>query len=385
MNFSKKIETSQGGSSNVASGDWDTYNESIWNAFDVDSTKDAKGREVKSSDVIGVLNFIADLGNQPQPPASMQSKFTVPAEGEENSPEELARLEEYPNNWFEWVDEWKEGKKTTIRKIFWNQQPQETLVLAVDFPSIPVDYALHPMVDSEDPDVKPLRIDYNGKFKNAFERQVSNEVLWKTGKFGAKDIKYKITTACGNIQEYQNDGHDLSYLVQATCNWEVVMTKNVDGDKTYYNIKIKNPTAIQDIKTRKDNYTVAEQLEDNKCDIPFTGILFDAEEDHYSKEQLQQLRHFWIEQAKRAVQIDRNEGTDRDGEWLKGVNFVDSGLGKALKKFGLLDSSTSNSSSQSNAAGKPSEPKQSAPEKKQPAKQAPSEPEADNFDDQIPF
>ena len=385
MTFSKKQETTQSTGS-TSSGDWDTYNEAIWDAFDVDSIIDAKGKEVKSGDVIGVLNYIQELGNQPQAPASMKSNVAAPKEGEDNSPEELARLVDFPNNWFAWEDEWKDGKKTSVRKVLWNQQPQETLVLAVDFPDIKVDYGLHPMADGEGSDIKSFRIDYNGKYKGVFERTVSNEVQWKTGKFGDKDVKYKIATACGILKEYQDDGHDLAHLVQATCNWEVVMTKNVNDGKTYYNIKIKNPSAIQDIKTRKETYTIAEQLEDTMkgFDIPFTGILFDAEEDHYSKDQLQGIRGFWLDEAKKAVQIDKNEGTNREGTWLFGVNWVDSGLAKACKKFGIDGNSgtklTTSSSSQSNTTTKTDKPSGSGNTPKVVAQEP-----VDDYEDDIPF
>jgi hypothetical protein len=387
MTFSKKVPT-QGSGSSASNGDWDTYNKHVWDAFDVDAIKDAKGRLVKSGDIIGILNYIQELGNQPLAPFSMKSNVPVPSGDEEHSAEELARLEKFPNNWYEWVEEYDKGKQVRVRKIFWNQDPQETLVLGVDFPDIQVDYNSHPASEEEGEHFKPFRIDYNGKFKNAFERQVSNEVNWKTNKFGDKDIKYKITTACGTLQDYQESGHDIAYLVQATCNWEVVMTCNENDGKTYYNIKIKNPTAIQDVKTRKEVYTVAEQIEDSKCDIPFTGIFFNTDDaSHYSKEQLQQVRGFWWDEAKKAVQIDKNEGSNRSGTWLKGINWEDSSLYTAYKKFGFdvapasggntTSKSTAQSSSQANAAPKKVEVSVSTPTKVD---------DVDvDFDDDIPF
>lgn len=381
MTFSKKVQTQQG--NGAASGDWETYNNAVWAAFDVDSSVNAKGKEVKEGDVIGVLNFIQELGNQPLPPASMKSNFPVPAEGEDNSPEELARLVDYPNNWFAWDSEWKDGVKTQVRKVYWNQNPQETLVLAVDFPSIQVDYGLHP-ASPDGTDIKPFRIDYNGKYKGVFERTVTNTPNWKTGKFGDKDVKYKIATACGNLAEYQEDQHDLAHLVQATCNWRVVMDKNTDANgKTYFNVKIKEPTAIKDIKTRKDNYTVAEQLEDNKCDVAFCGILFDGSD--YAKEDLLQVRDFWWEEAKKAVQFDKNEGTARTGNWFEGMDWKDSGLAKAYALHGFGENTPAQSSSQGNAATQSGGDGGSVPEKKEPAKVELSESGIDFDEDSIPF
>jgi hypothetical protein len=337
MTFSKKVKNESTGSGSASSEDWNVYNEAIWNTFDVVPTKDAKGREVKTGNVIGVLNFIMELGNQPLAPASMKSNFPAPSGDDKNSPEELARLVDYPNNWFDWDTEYKNGVATKIRKVYWNQDPQETLVLAVDFPELQMDYSLHPSSENESADIKPLRIDYNGKFKGVMERNVSNEVLWKTGKFGEKDVKYKIATACGILEAYQNDEHDIGHLVQATCNWKVVMTKNVDGEKVYYNVKITDPSAIQDIKMRNDVYTVAQQIEDLRGIPEFTGVFFDGDDDHYSAEQLQQVRGFWWDEAKKAIEFDKNKGTAREssGTWLKGMDYANSGLARAAKKFNV--------------------------------------------------
>lgn len=390
MGFSKKVKSNSGSGSSVSSDEWNAWNELMWDAFDVDAVTDAKGKEVKKSDVIGTLNFIMELGNQPQAPFAMKSNLPVPEEGEDNSPEELERLEKFPNNWFEWRKEWDNSKKAMVetRMVCWDQDPQETLVLAVDFPSILIDYNQHPLAESEDENLKPLRVDYNGKFKEHFERQVSNELNWKTGKFGDKDVKYKIATACNFLEEYQQDDHDLAHLVQATCNWELEMTRNESDGKVFYKIKIKNPKPIQDIKVRKDVYTVDQQLEDNKCEVPFTGILFDSDDpSDYTKDMLQQVRGFWWDQAKKSVQIDKNKGTDRDGEWLKGVNWKDSALYRAAKKYGFVDSVKDNTETEpENTSQKSSEAKSEDKEKKvTKSKPEPkSEPQMD-FDDDIPF
>ena len=387
MGFSKKVATQSTGTA-VSSDAWGVWNEIVWNTLDVTPTVNAAGKEVKEADVIGVLNFIMELGNLPQDNASMKSDLPVPAEGVENSPEELDKMEKYPSNYFEWVTEYDNGKKKTVRKVFWPLNPQQALVLAVDFPSLALDYGQHPAnEDGAASDVKPMRIDYNGKFKDNFERNVINSVNWKTGEFSAGDIKYKITTACGNTAEYKADhskyeDKGLANLVQATCNWTVVMTKNEKDGNVYYNTKIKNPSAIQDIKTRKDNYTVSQQLEDNKCDVPFCGILFDDPVESYEKADLQQIRTFWLQEAQKAVWFDKNAGTSREGEWHEegSMNYADSGLCKAIKKFGL--DSTDKSPTPSGV--KKVETKVVEPKKIDTSSEEPTV-EEDKFFDDVPF
>ena len=380
MGFSKKVETNAGGGSSVTGDQWDAWNEGWWNLLDVTATKQANGKETKEVEVIGILNYIQELGCLPQEDASMKSDKPSPQGDEEYSAEELAVMKERPNNYFTWVDKWSNGTKVQERHVHWPKEPTEELVLAVDFPSIKVNYGDHPASDGVEL-IKPLRIDYNGKWKNSFQRNVTNEVNWKTNKFGDKDIKYKIASAAGNLEEYQNDGHDLAHLVQATCNWTIRMTKNVTENGTYYSTEIRDPSAIQDIKSRKDTYTVAEQLEDSACDVEFCGILFNGGD--YPKENLEQVRDFWWTKAQQAVEFDKNEGTSRDGEWLKGCFWDDSDLGKAYKSSGLGDKASKTSSTPPKTASKPA-PKQAQAK----AEKKVTEPVVDNtmdFDEDIPF
>ncbi len=384
MGFSKK-QAPQNAGSVVSSDEWAAWNELQWSALDVPSSVNSSGKEIKEMDVIGTVKFIMELGNLPQDDASMESKEAKPVEGEEHSKEELAKLEKFPNNYYKWVKEWDNNSQgfKEVRRIFWAQKPQEALVIAVDFQSLAIDYGKHPAVDGDAEDIRPLRIDYNGKFKESFERNIINEVNWKTGLFTPKDIKYQITTAIGNTAEYQADSHDLAYLVDATCNWRVVMTKNVNDGKTYYNTKIKTPTAIQDVKTRKDNYTVAEQIEDNICTSEFCGILFDGAAEDYTKADLQQIRPFWLAEAQKAEEFDKNKGTKREanGTWLEGMDYADSGLAKAIKKFGLDSTDKSPVKSGAKKVTPPAEKKVVAKEE---VKTEIVEPSID-FDDDIPF
>lgn len=385
--FSKKLvtetATNGNGGEKITNDQWDEYNELVWNTFDVASTKLANGKEIKEYDMIGHVKFIMELGHQPQPDASMNSNLPVPKEGEDNSPEELARIQKFPLNYFTWEDEWKDGVKSTKRKVHWPKEPEETLVIAVDFPALKFDYNKHPASTETGENIKPMRIDYNGKWKGAFNREISNKLDYKTGKLMSdKAIQYKIATACGNLEEYQNDQHDLAHLVDAVCNWTVKMTKNTTDKGTYYSTEIKDPSPVQDIKGRQV-YTVKEQLEDNACDTEFCGILFHGGE--YSKEQLDQVRPFWWSKVMQATQFDRNKGTSRDGEWLIGMNWEDSDLCKAVKEFGIELPNFSGGQSRPEAQPKQeakSQPKQEV--NKAPAKKEEVQEEFE-FDDQIPF
>lgn len=389
MAFGKKQETNTGGNgagNNISGEAWDVWNEYLWNKLDVTPTKNANGKEIKELETVGVLNYIQELGCQPQADASMKSKVAAPEDGEENSAEELAVMADRPSNYFKWHTYWDSGKEVTERHVCWPKEPEEELILAVDFGGdLMIDYSKHPAADEgAAEDLKPFRIDYNGKdFKDKSKvgRNVRNEVHWKTGKFSDKDIKYKITAACGNIEEYQADGHDLAHLVQATCNWTIVMTKNVSNGNTYYTTSIKDPAAVQDIKTRKDTYTAAEQIEDAKIDTPFCGILFHGGE--YDEDQLKQMRGMWHNISKQAIQFDKNEGTTRDGEWLKGMNYEDSDLAKACKKF-KIGEGTQGGKPQPKPENKAPIKKEVKPEKVPEKVPTYNEPPLD-WDDDIPF
>lgn len=375
--FSKKVkqESGNGGAGAISGEAWDAWNSySQWDILDVTPQTLPNGSELKEMQVIGVLNFISELGSQPQDDASMKSTLTLPEEGEDYSQEEIDEMKKYPSNYFKWVDEYKDGKKLNVRKKFWPKNPEEELIFAVDFPELMVDYGKHPANDTENVEMKPLRIDYNDhdfKDRTKLGRHITNEVNYKTGKFSDKDIKYKITSACGNLEEYQNDQHDLSHLVQATCYWTVKMTKKVTDKGTYYNTKIVDPAPIQDIKARgKVVATVAEQLEDAKCDVPFCGILMN--EGEYPEENLRQMRKMWIDLAQQATTFDRNVDSNREGEWICGVGYEGSDLQKALEKFTTV-------------TDKPKSVVPSKPAEKEPEPVPTYNEPPINFDDDIPF
>ena len=398
MTFGKKVVNPSTGNSdsNYDSSQWDAWNQHVYEeVFEGEWNKLPNGKQRKEINAVGVLNFILDVGTQAQGDASMESKLAKPAQGEEYSAEELAEMEKYPTNYFKWVDDYRDGKTVTVRKKFWPKQPESELIFAIDFPAHKADYSKHPMANGEG-ESKAYRIDYNSKdFKDKSQvgKHITNDVHWKTGKFSDKDIKYKIATAAGNVEEYIADSHDLAHLVQATCNWTIVLTKDVrekDG-KTYTNYyeSIKDPAVITDIKFQGKVFATKDDQLKLKEEAPeFCGILLNGGD--YSKEQLQQVRGMWWNIAKQAKVFDRNEGTDRDGEWIVGEGWEGSDLEKAYKEFGFDTQQSSQASQQGesnkqgNGSSKSEAPQQKAPEKKEPVKQAPvyNEPPMDmSFDD----
>ncbi|CAH9012965.1 conserved hypothetical protein [Vibrio phage 249E41-1] len=402
MTFGKKA-VQQGGNtgSTKGGGNFDATAWNEWNSYineevlDGSWVKQPNGKFKKEIEAIGVLNFIMDIGTQSQGDASMESKLAKPEENEEYSAEELAEMEKYPSNYFKWVDDYRDGKKLKVRKKFWPQQPEAELIFAVDFPALQADYSKHPMADEgASEDLKAYRIDYNGKdFKDKTQlgRHITNEVHWKTKKFNDKDVKYKIASAGGFIDEYMNDGHDLAHLVQAKTNWTIVVTKTVkttdDGKEiVYYNQSIKDPAPIVDIKERSGVYTAEEQIKDLPAHPEFCGILLNGGE--YTKEQLTEVRGMWWGIAKQASTFDRNEGTTRDGEWIVGEGWDGSDLEKAYIKFGFNEAVSSQnntqgvSGSQGDSSNKAPTPQHKAPEKQESVKDAPTynEPPLD-FDD----
>ncbi|CAH9013084.1 conserved hypothetical protein [Vibrio phage 277E43-1] len=402
MTFGKKA-VQQGGNtgSNNGGGNFDATAWNEWNSYineevlDGSWVKQPNGKFKKEIEAIGVLNFIMDIGTQSQGDASMESKLAKPEENEEYSAEELAEMEKYPSNYFKWVDDYRDGKKLKVRKKFWPQQPEAELIFAVDFPTLQADYSKHPMAEEGGTeDLKAYRIDYNGKdFKDKAQlgRHITNEVHWKTKKFNDKDVKYKIASAGGFIDEYMNDGHDLAHLVQAKTNWTIVVTKTVktmdDGKEIiYYNQSIKDPAPIVDIKERSGVYTAEEQIKDLPAYPEFCGILLNGGE--YTKKQLTEVRGMWWGIVKQASTFDRNEGTTRDGEWIVGEGWEGSDLEKAHIKFGFNESG----SSQNNTQGGDTKGIQKPVQESKPAQnEAPQQAQPQynetpmDFDDDIPF
>ncbi|MCP4985584.1 MAG: hypothetical protein GY928_05775 [Colwellia sp.] len=367
----------------ITNDQWNTWNDVSWSALPFSSTKAPNGSEVKQGKLLGYVNFIMEIGNQERE-VQLDSNLALPKEGEENSPAELARMESHKGNYFKWVDDYKDGEKTSKRKLCWKVYEEE-LVMAVDFPSVKVDYNLHPANTEEGENIKPLRIDYNGKWKNAFNRTIVNDTNWKTNQFGDKDIKYKITAANGTLEEYKQSNHAMGYLVQVPCSWTVKMSKKVNGEAIFYNTEIKDPEAVVDIQERSGVYTAKEQLADTPNTEDFCGILFNGEEDSYSKEQLEQARGFWWSKAMQAVQIDKNEGSNREGNWFKGTNWSDSNLAKACEKFEIKLPQVKGQSQQpqQQAQQTPAEKKVDQPKQEPVQYQKPAQ--FDEEEDQIPF
>lgn len=324
-----------------------------WDALKVSEVNKGDGKFEKKITVIGTLNFLMELGFQPDNFMQMKSNINAPTGSAVNSPEELERIKSFPSNEFYWDISYKDGKEIKERKVRWPIFPESEIVLAIDFPSIKLNYALHPYSKSEEgvEDINECRIDYNGRWNGAFNRKINNSVNYKTKRLSDKSIQYQIATACGNLEEYIKDGHQLADLAGVVCNWTIKMTKKIQGDKVFYSdLEISAPTAVQDIQERSGVFTVAEQLAVNKSEQEVCGIQLNG--GSYSVEELKQVRFMWWKKVMKAVMFDKNEGSNRTGEWLEGANWADSDLCKACIELGI-ELPHSKGEQQSNAVSEP--------------------------------
>lgn len=365
---------------------YSAWSEHQWEALDVTEVNKGNGKFEKSYDFIGTVNFLMELGYQPNNMMTMKSNINAPVGDEENSPEELERLKGFPKNEFFWDTEYKDNKATKVRKVRWPIFPEEEIVIAVDFPSIKLNYALNPFSTAEEgtEDIKECRIDWNGRWKGAFNRKINNTVSYKTKRLSDKSIQYKIATAAGNLDTYINDGHQLADLAGVVCNWTIKMTKTVKGEEVFYSdMVLGDPSPLQDIKGRHA-YTIAEQLEDNLSANEVCGIQLQG--GTYTPKELNQVRFMWWKKAMQATQFDKNADSTRTGEWLEGVNWADSDLAKACAEFNIELPYTQGQQSTPTAQSEPAKETAATKVDKTP-KQEPivNTAEPMDFDDSIPF
>jgi len=331
MSFSMKptIPTASSEASTVSNEqwlEWNEYQHSLIKADEVAVTG-KKGVVRKSKTLVGILNFIMDVGYQPQSDAQYDTKVAVPAEGEDYSAEELAHIEKYPTNDFIWVTEDNGVRK---RKQTAPQRPEQEYVFFFDFPEVMIDYTKHPDEKMHKLGSKPLRVSYNGRFGKigslVFNRTLPFSIDYKTKTLSTKNPIYKIADKMNVAQEFEKSGYDLGTLAGKACKWTVISEKNVNGDKTYFNTTIKDAAKIEEVSAAGITITVAQQIP--ACDVEFVGIHFNGES--YDPDSIEYIknRKELIEVAQRAVSFKPSPVNHPD--FVIGVDFKDSGLAKAL-------------------------------------------------------
>lgn len=304
----------------ITNEEWQEWNEYLHNITTATEVSLGDNKHKKSKTEVGILNLMIEAGHIPQDDAQYDTRCALPDDEEENSPEELELIEKFPSNYFQWVDE--KGKRK--RKHCRPQHPEQELILCIDFPEIVVDYSKHPGSDETSPDIKPLRVSLNGKFKNTFARHIILRVD-RSGKMSFKNIMYKIAEKSGKLQEFIDSKYDPGILAGTACKWTIEFNRNVSGDATYYHLSAIDPVAIEPMTFKGEKISVEDQIP--KCDVPFTGIMLNGGD--YSEGVLKNIRREFLNVMKTGKSF--KPSPVKYPAKVLGCDWEDTDLAKALK------------------------------------------------------
>ncbi len=316
--------------------EWNEYQHSLITAPEV-AVEGKTGVTTKTKTLVGILNFVMDVGFQPQSAGQYDTKCALPVGEEKYSAEELAHIEKFPTNDFIWVEE----KGVRKRKQTSPKRPEQEYVFFFDFPEVVVDYTKHPDEKMHKLGQRPLRVSYNGRYGKVgalvFNRTLPFTVDFKTNTLSTKNPIYKIADKMNLAQEFVKSGYDLGVLAGKACKWSVISEKKTSDGNTYFTFKIADPSKIEAVSAGGITITVEQQIP--KCDVPFVGIHFNAEE--YDPEAIEYIknRREVIEVVQRAVSFKPSPVNHPD--FVIGCDFKDSGLAKALGDLGGNSSNTS--------------------------------------------
>jgi len=353
----------------ISNEQWQEWNVYLHNLTDASEVDLGDGKHKKTQTSVGILNLMIEAGFQPQTDAEYDTRCALPEEGEKNSKEELEVIEKFPSNYFKWVDD----KGTKKRKQCRPQNPEQELILCIDFPDLMVDYSKHPNSDLETEDLKPLRVSLNGRFKKDFNRHIVLR-LNKDAKMSAKNLMYKIAEKSGKLQEFIDSKYNPGVLAGAACKWSVDFQKNVSGDSTFYSIQAVDPTSIEEVKAGKVTVSVADQIPE--CSVPFTGIMLNSEEEGaYSEDVLKNIRREFLNVMKKCVAF--KPSPIKYPDFVLGCNWEDTDLAKALKAS--IEKNNPKEDSSSKEQSKAEEEVEVADNDNTPLS------EDDGFDEDIPF
>ena len=326
MTFSFTPETASsggtGGGSAVSDDQWKEWNDYYYSLLDGKEQPHknkqgdiVEGRFYKKKKLVGKLAMLVDCGLQPQPDSSYEWK------GEITEEEHIAK---YPDNYFKTVD----GKRMQFKP----ERPTQEFAFYFDFPKIMVDWTKHPIEALHSLGQKPLRVSYNGYFKNSnmglegFAKQLRFAPNFRTGKVSPNNPIYKIATAMNVADEFESSNYDFGKLAGGYCFFDVYITKNTYNGKSYYDAEIKNYSEITEIEAGENTITVEQQIP--QSDIPFVGVTLNG--GNYSDEVLDMVSHkkelMAVLPRAKAFQPNATKNPDF---WL-GCNWKDSDLCKAL-------------------------------------------------------
>ncbi|AUR92172.1 hypothetical protein NVP1170O_059 [Vibrio phage 1.170.O._10N.261.52.C3] len=370
MAFGKKPTQGQGGgsgSSDVTPEQWQEWNKYVWECIDLDVEDRGNDRMRKEAFQVGVVSFILELGYQPTI-GKYKTKVAEPEGDEEYSAEEREYMEKYVGSDFIWEKDYQTNKmerKQTMPRF------DEEYVVCVDYPDILIDYSKHPYSQSEGEDLRPLRVDANGWFKDDFQRHISFS-LNRQKELSDKNFFYKVASAAGVLDQFKADDYDLATLAGVAANFKL----RADFDGNFLNLFIAGaPEKVSDIKVQGRVVAKAEDMLVNVGRVSFTGILLD-DEDGYTDDMLKEVRYNWKRKLEACVSYQPSPEKFPDF-WL-GVDWEDTKLCKALKAFEGNRPSSGGDSGEEKPAKKEA-PKKGTPSKVEVKKEEPEEPMA--FDD----
>lgn len=354
MTFSTKqnnVQSPAQEGGNIDNSQWEAWNEYYFGLIDQAATpvknksgEVVEGKTAKKVTEVGLLKLIVDLGTQPQEDSLYDSKVAPPKEGEELSAEEQAHINKYPNNYFQWVD----GKRMQGKP----ERPTQEYAFFYDFPSIMVDWSKHPIEALHHLGVKPLRVSYNGSFSKGGNIMLGKHLRlnphWKTGVLSAKNPISKIAEKSGLLSKFEAEEYDLGVLADSACKWELTIERYVNGDRTYFNERIKDPAEITEVKAGSVTISVEQQIPE--CDVEFMGILLNGMD--YTPEMLEMLTHKRELMAVLPQSTSFQPNAQKNPDFFLGVNWEECDLCKALASY-----TPQQSAQASTEASKPKEDK----------------------------
>ncbi len=381
---------------------WDQWNTYYWGLFGKEEspTKKSDGSVVENNFTkkltkIGLANFFLDVGHQPQPDSSYDSKLPKGTEdgqkghGVENMPagysdEEKAHVTKYPDNYFKTVD----GKRVQFKP----EKPTQEVYIAFDIPEIMVDWTKYPRDNLHKLGCKPLRLSFNGYFcrkdkdKNivweGFGKSLRFNPNYRTKKLSPNNPINKLAANMSLGLEFENSEYDFDVLLGGATNVTFTINCSKEGEsiKSVYSPNFKASSEIIDMNVPNIGLITREQ-QIPSCDIVPVSVMLDQES--FDDNILEIIRN------KKELKAVLPKATSYQPS---PINHPDFWLGKNWKETALCKALESSSEGGNTPAKQDPAPKSAPVEQKQgPApKQADTtgttnnEPPMD-FDDDIPF
>lgn len=397
----------EGNTDYAASDEWKRYQ---FETFKAKVQELNNGKQRKEKTVACVVNLIVDLGTPAGVVDTYKTKCELPLEGQDYSQEEEDYMAKNKGTDFIWDKEWDatvdndrggKGKMVPARKQTRIANPTQEFGIAVDVPSVLIDFSKHPNSTSTEPDLRPLRISLNGwsNFSKSFKKVIKFQMGWNDTEIHENNFVRKIAKAA-EVEGDLAKKWDIGEIVQAVCNFKVRMDLQDNDKGTYLDIEALSPSIIEDTEDEDGEIVVSAERKREKalqCETlaPFTGILLDGMD--YTDEMLSMIGsdHFrFIERAETSRRLVVREGistkTGKPYSIEEGFDYEGCDFQKAYDKW-------KEKKAKGGSGGKPAEKKEVVKEQpkpqQKPAEKIPEE-KVDNgmfgedddfFNDEVPF